>query len=240
MRWQSHQLDHIQITWTLLQTDNHASTLSLSFLQADALPDAQPTVLKNWSQCMIQNDLFVFFVRLIIALWCSFHNLCIPVICISAVQRWYVSKCEYVCMGLSLLKVHVIQQCISVHCYCNGTINSRTVINIVLSTAFFRQSHPQPLLCQPKLGLFMCALLPPYHYSSVTQTACSKPGKQTGLCSARTNAHYTMLWSVTHPHAALFTTCFATHQLLYETIRSSPPTGAHSRVVDSFTSLCQD
>ena len=34
IRWQWHQLDHMQIICTLLQTDNHASTLSLNFLQA--------------------------------------------------------------------------------------------------------------------------------------------------------------------------------------------------------------
>jgi len=31
MRWQWHQMDHMQIICTLLQTDNHASTSSLSF-----------------------------------------------------------------------------------------------------------------------------------------------------------------------------------------------------------------
>jgi len=40
--WQWHQLDHMQIICTSLQTDNHASTSSLNFLQADALSDAQP------------------------------------------------------------------------------------------------------------------------------------------------------------------------------------------------------
>jgi len=34
MRWQWHQLNHMQITCTLLQTDNHTSTSSLNFLQA--------------------------------------------------------------------------------------------------------------------------------------------------------------------------------------------------------------
>jgi len=32
--WQWHQLDHMQIICTLLQTDNHVSTSSLNFLQA--------------------------------------------------------------------------------------------------------------------------------------------------------------------------------------------------------------
>jgi len=47
MLWQWHQLDHMQSIYTLLQTDNHASTSSLSFFQADALPDAKPTVSKH-------------------------------------------------------------------------------------------------------------------------------------------------------------------------------------------------
>jgi len=32
MGWQWHQLDHMQIICTLLQTDNHASTLTLIFM----------------------------------------------------------------------------------------------------------------------------------------------------------------------------------------------------------------
>jgi len=32
--WQWHQLDHMKIIFISLQTDNHASTSSLSFLQA--------------------------------------------------------------------------------------------------------------------------------------------------------------------------------------------------------------
>jgi len=40
--WQWHHLGHMQVC-TLLQTDNHASTPPLSFLQAGALPAAQPT-----------------------------------------------------------------------------------------------------------------------------------------------------------------------------------------------------
>ena len=43
--WQWRQLGHMQVC-TLLQTDNHASTPPFSFLQADALPAAQPTVSK--------------------------------------------------------------------------------------------------------------------------------------------------------------------------------------------------
>jgi len=46
--WQWHQLDHIQIICTLLQTDNHARTPSVIFDRPDALPDAQPTVSSDY------------------------------------------------------------------------------------------------------------------------------------------------------------------------------------------------
>jgi len=39
--WQWHQLGHMQV-WTSLQTDNHASTSPLSFLQAGC-PSCNPT-----------------------------------------------------------------------------------------------------------------------------------------------------------------------------------------------------
>jgi len=64
--WHWHQLDHMQIICTSLQTDNHASTASVSFYiyifihqtgsknnktnkyRLDALPDVQPTLSKYW------------------------------------------------------------------------------------------------------------------------------------------------------------------------------------------------
>ena len=45
--WQWHQLGHMQVC-TSLQTDNHASTLPLSFYRPVALPAAQPTASKHW------------------------------------------------------------------------------------------------------------------------------------------------------------------------------------------------
>jgi len=48
MEWQWHQMDHMEIIYTSLQTDNHASTLTLSFYRLDALPAAQPTTSKDW------------------------------------------------------------------------------------------------------------------------------------------------------------------------------------------------
>jgi len=47
MGWQWHQLDHMQIICSSLQTDNHAITSPLSFYRPDALPTAQPTVSKH-------------------------------------------------------------------------------------------------------------------------------------------------------------------------------------------------
>ena len=44
--WQWHQLGHIQVC-TLLQTDNHTSTPTLSFYRPDALPATQPTASKH-------------------------------------------------------------------------------------------------------------------------------------------------------------------------------------------------
>jgi len=47
MMWQWHPLDHMQIIYTSLQTNNHASTAPLSFCRPDALPATQPTALKH-------------------------------------------------------------------------------------------------------------------------------------------------------------------------------------------------
>jgi len=50
---QWHQQDHMYISCTLLQTDNHVSTSSLTFYRLDALPDAQPRVRKHWGQAFL-------------------------------------------------------------------------------------------------------------------------------------------------------------------------------------------
>jgi len=47
MGWQWHQLDHMQIICTLLQTDNHTSTSPFSFYMSDALPATQPAVSRQ-------------------------------------------------------------------------------------------------------------------------------------------------------------------------------------------------
>jgi len=51
MGWQRHQLDHMQIICTSLQTNNQANSSSLNFYRPDVLFDAQPTVSKHWRQC---------------------------------------------------------------------------------------------------------------------------------------------------------------------------------------------
>jgi len=53
MWWQWHQLDHMQIICTSLQTNNQASTSPLIFYRPDALPAAQPTASKH-CMCNIQ------------------------------------------------------------------------------------------------------------------------------------------------------------------------------------------
>jgi len=45
MGWYWHQLDHMQIICSSLQTDNHANTSPLSFYRPDALPAAHPTLV---------------------------------------------------------------------------------------------------------------------------------------------------------------------------------------------------
>jgi len=46
IEWQWHQLDHMQIISTSLQTDSHASTSSF-FYKTTAFPDVQPTAPKH-------------------------------------------------------------------------------------------------------------------------------------------------------------------------------------------------
>jgi len=64
MGWQWHQLDHMQIICTLLQTDNHASTSPLSFYRPDAPPAAQPTASKHWRQTKQSTECKAFKIML--------------------------------------------------------------------------------------------------------------------------------------------------------------------------------
>ena len=61
MEWQWHQLDHMQIICTSLQTD----TSPLNFYGLDALPAARPTASKHWRQrqcfCLPYTGLFILY-----------------------------------------------------------------------------------------------------------------------------------------------------------------------------------
>jgi len=50
MVWQWHQLNHMQIIYTSLQTDNYASTSSHNFLQTGCT-SWQPAECQHWRQC---------------------------------------------------------------------------------------------------------------------------------------------------------------------------------------------
>jgi len=60
--WQWHQLDHMQIVCTSLQTDNHASTSPLSSYRPDAFPAAQPTASKHWRQVCVPKFIRIYFI----------------------------------------------------------------------------------------------------------------------------------------------------------------------------------
>ena len=98
MGWQWHQLNHIQIICTSLQTDNHASTSSLRvFYRPDALPAAQPTASKHWRHkyCFLYCEVL-----------CSAYAYnCLP-LCLLYVTR---GRCSV------LLWRHYIQYCVSMY-----------------------------------------------------------------------------------------------------------------------------
>ena len=48
--WKWHQLDHMPVICTSLQTDNHTSTSAQVFYGPDSLPAAQSTASKHWSR----------------------------------------------------------------------------------------------------------------------------------------------------------------------------------------------
>jgi len=54
--WHAHQLDHMQIICTSIQTDNNASYLTTQFLtgRMPFLAAAQPTASKH---CMVENQI---------------------------------------------------------------------------------------------------------------------------------------------------------------------------------------
>jgi len=71
---QWHQLDHMQIIFTLIQTDNHASTSPLSFYRPDALPATQPTASKQWRQIVFIIIISYFHYLLTESLLCTCYS----------------------------------------------------------------------------------------------------------------------------------------------------------------------
>jgi len=53
--WQKHQLNHRQIIYTLLQTDNHTSTLSLNFLLVGCSSWCSTNSVKTLKACYYSN-----------------------------------------------------------------------------------------------------------------------------------------------------------------------------------------
>ena len=72
MGWQWHQLDHMQVICTWLQTDNHSSTSSLNFFDmfGAVLPATQPKASKHWSLPLTYVKLYGSFFSLLLGVWC--------------------------------------------------------------------------------------------------------------------------------------------------------------------------
>ena len=62
MGWQWNQMDHMQIICTSLQTDNHASTSPLRFLQAGCPSCCPANSVKAMSVCLSVCDIRVFVI----------------------------------------------------------------------------------------------------------------------------------------------------------------------------------
>jgi len=96
MQW--HHMNHMQTICTSLQTDNHTNTPSLNFIfyRPDALPDAQPTVSKQWRH--ITWDLSCSISRAIVAL--------VRLNCSDSAFNCFISRtrcCFIACMHTMLL-----------------------------------------------------------------------------------------------------------------------------------------
>jgi len=61
MGWQWHQLDHMQMIYTLLQTDNHANTASLNFFTGRMF-FLTPNQQRQITECKF--NLFIKFIYL--------------------------------------------------------------------------------------------------------------------------------------------------------------------------------
>ena len=57
--WQWHQLDHMKISCTLLQTDNHANTSSCNFLQAECSSSRPTNSVKTVKAILLRNNVHV-------------------------------------------------------------------------------------------------------------------------------------------------------------------------------------
>ena len=119
MVWQWHQLDHMQIICTSLQTDNHASTSPLCFYRPDALPTAQPTASKH---CVLSlNCAKIVSLLLTSLLLCSSS--------LSVRSVWF-------------LFYYTVFEKILVH----GQVTIIFVVSVGLSVCLFVQSFSQPSL----------------------------------------------------------------------------------------------
>ena len=91
MGWQWHQLDHMQIICTSLQTDNHTSTSPLSFYRPDALPATQPTAWKHLTSIILSLMYILgIFWNVICIIFLSFTQC----MCIAHYMLW---PCDSVC-----------------------------------------------------------------------------------------------------------------------------------------------
>jgi len=92
MVWQWHQLDHMQIICTLLQTDNHASTSPLTFLKAWC-PSCHPTnsvkALKaSQSASLCHLHFLIFFYLRTTGLQCGIITTVFPFSALTLLVGW--------------------------------------------------------------------------------------------------------------------------------------------------------
>ena len=90
--WQWHQLGHMQVC-TSLQTDNHASTPSLRFLQAgcshasQVMSATQPTASKHWRQLSVVGKMLPENPRRII--FCHTLSVCLQTYLCNSTSKLY-------------------------------------------------------------------------------------------------------------------------------------------------------
>jgi len=89
MGWQWHQLDHMRIICTSLQTDNYTGTSSLNSLVA--IFDAKPTVSRHWRQVYQALQPIRTFITLLHYLW----NICYIFYWHWPTMHFFVSCCNF-------------------------------------------------------------------------------------------------------------------------------------------------